>query len=397
MRATQGILPVTLKETELLRLLLQYTFTNGFSMAAWKLPDETAKQFILTKKTGTLQKNFALEELTDGFIFSPFDSDRSSLYFNADFKFTIRDQMLAAPVDETEYRSHDLLRDLQQNGGFSAKTSPYSASTPENYDAPHYLATVEKGLREIQSGTFEKVVPSRNKRVALPESFDLAASFFKLCAAYPQAFVSLTTSPETGTWMGATPEELVRVIDKAIFKTVALAGTQPYQEGMNLRHVSWTQKEIEEQALVERYIISCFKKIRLREYDEHGPKTVVAGNLMHLRSDFTVSMKETNFPQLGTVMLQLLHPTSAVCGMPLEPSRAFLAQHEGYDRSYYSGFLGPVNMNNQINIFVNLRCMQIIHNEAVLYAGAGVTIDSVPEQEWEETEMKMNTLHSIIQ
>jgi isochorismate synthase len=197
--------------------------------------------------------------------------------------------------------------------------------------------------------------------------------------------------------MGATPEELVRVIDKMIFKTVALAGTKPYHTGINIKNVAWTQKEIEEQALVERYIISCFKKIRLREYDEHGPKTVVAGNVMHLKSDFTVNMKETGFPQLGSIMLRLLHPTSAVCGMPLEPALQFLKTHEGYDRQFYSGFLGPVNVNNRIDIFVNLRCTQFVDGNAVLYAGAGVTEGSVPEDEFMETEMKMKTLLRVIQ
>ncbi|HZI24529.1 MAG TPA: chorismate-binding protein, partial [Chryseolinea sp.] len=161
-------------------------------------------------------------------------------------------------------------------------------------------------------------------------------------------------------------------------------------------NVAWTQKDIEEQALVERYIISCFKKIRLREYDEHGPRTVVAGNLMHLKSDFTVDMVATNFPQLGSVMLQLLHPTSAVCGVPLDTSLEFIHKLEGYDRQLYSGYLGPVNFNNRIDVFVNLRCLQILPQKAILYAGAGITQDSIPEKEWEETELKLNTLLKII-
>jgi isochorismate synthase len=107
-------------------------------------------------------------------------------------------------------------------------------------------------------------------------------------------------------------------------------------------------------------------------------------------------MQATNFPQLGSVMLQLLHPTSAVCGMPLDTSLEFLSRNEKYDRQFYAGYLGPVNFNNDTNIFVNLRCAQLLENKAVLYSGAGVTIDSTPEQEWAETEMKMNTLLNII-
>lgn len=192
--------------------------------------------------------------------------------------------------------------------------------------------------------------------------------------------------------MGASPELLVSVEGGRTFRTVALAGTQPYQEGTSLKQVAWTQKEIEEQALVGRYIISCFKRIRLREYLEQGPKTVIAGNLIHLRSDFTVDLRETNFPQLGSVMLRLLHPTSAVCGMELGPAREFLNRHEGYDRSFYTGYLGPVNVADNTNIYVNLRCMQLHDGHALMYAGAGVTADSIPEREWEETEMKFNTL-----
>ena len=107
-------------------------------------------------------------------------------------------------------------------------------------------------------------------------------------------------------------------------------------------------------------------------------------------------MQATNFPQLGTVMLQLLHPTSAVCGMPHEPALAFLRAHEQYDRELYSGFIGPVNIASETQVYVNLRCMQVSGSAATLYAGAGVTVDSLPAPEWDETVMKMNTLQQVI-
>ena len=167
--------------------------------------------------------------------------------------------------------------------------------------------------------------------------------------------------------------------------------------GLPLAQVPWTQKEIEEQAFVSRYIINCFKKIRLREFEEIGPRTVKAANLIHLRTDYVVDMKALNFPQLGTVMLDLLHPTSAVCGMPKEPALAFLQSHEKFERRFYSGYLGPVNIDQESHLFVNLRCMQIFSDKAILYSGAGTTSDSVPEKEWEETENKMQTLLNLIE
>ena len=130
----------------------------------------------------------------------------------------------------------------------------------------------------------------------------------------------------------------------------------------------------------------------MREYDEHGPKTVQAGNLLHLKSDFEVDMKEVNYPQLGSVMLKLLHPTSAVCGMPMEPSLKFLQENESHDREFYAGYLGPVNIHQESHLYVNLRCMKWLGNYILLYAGAGITIDSVPEDEVREVEIKMDTI-----
>ena len=130
----------------------------------------------------------------------------------------------------------------------------------------------------------------------------------------------------------------------------------------------------------------------MREYEEEGPRTVQSGNLLHLRTDYTVNTKEVNFPELGTVMLELLHPTSAVCGMPKEVTLEFIKEHEGFDRKLFSGYLGPVNIDGASHIFVNLRCAHLFADKAVLYAGAGVTQDSEPEKEFLETEMKMEAV-----
>jgi isochorismate synthase len=396
MRETSNVLPVQLTEAELLNFIFDFAFNEGYAVAAWKLPENSARQVILSRKVIRDEKPDMIEDLPAGFVFAPFDRRQNQVFLPADLHFTFSNGSLTEPTNPAETISHNWLTE-KLGEAYPPRTEYYITNRQsKTHDPDHFLNNVQKGISAIEAGHLEKVVPSRCKYVPLPAGFDLVESFTKLCLAYPNAFVSTISSPETGTWIGATPEELVRIVDKTIFKTVALAGTQTYTPGQNLRQVAWTQKEIEEQALVERYIISCFKKIRLREYDEHGPKTVVAGNLIHLRSDFTVNMKETNFPLLGSTMLQLLHPTSAVCGMPLEPAWQFLKEHEDYDRGFYSGFLGPVNINNQIDIFVNLRCMQLIRDQAIVYAGAGVTIDSIPEQEWEETEMKMNTLLSII-
>jgi isochorismate synthase len=397
MNTTVSVSSRTLAETDYFSLILDHAFQNQFSVAVWKLPNDATRHLIVSRKHQLLKREAALEELPEGFIVAPFDRSKDSLFLQADYIFSFTDQALKPAESPREIASVTWLQELVRSAPQHGKQKPYFLPTAlQDDDKQFFMNVVDAGVREIEKNTLEKVVPSRTRSIDLPAEFDIIQAFQKLCHANPNALVSFVSSPETGSWLGASPEALVSVENKTLFKTVALAGTKSYQEGTNLKTVAWTQKEIEEQALVERYVISCFKKIRVREYEEHGPKTIVAGNLLHLKSDFTVDMKAINFPQLGSVMLQLLHPTSAVCGMPLEPALEFLQQHEGYDREFYAGFLGPVNISNNINIFVNIRCMKLLEGKAVVYAGAGVTLDSVPEHEWAETEMKFNTLLNVI-
>ena len=386
-------------EKELVSSLLLHATENHVPIALWRLPDSGLKHLIISDTYRPLDKDELLEELKPGFLMAPFDRAKSRLFIPGDLLLTFENGHLKTnDAALTEATAQWLRGHLRPGTGKRTIVSMPSAPQETKLDQTKesFIEMVKRGLIEIEKGTFEKIVPSRRRAVNLPDSFDVTQSFQKLCAAYPQALISFVSIPGVGSWLGASPEVLVGVRDRTIFKTVALAGTLPYHEGTNIKSVAWTQKEIEEQALVERYVISCFKKIRLREYEEHGPRTVVAGNLMHLKSEFTVDMKATNFPQMGSVMLDLLHPTSAVCGMPLEPSLQFLKENEAYDRGFYAGYLGAVNVHNNIDLFVNLRCMQISGNQGIVYAGAGITVDSDPDKEWAETEMKFNTLLNVI-
>ncbi len=384
----------SISETEYLSFLINHAVDNQYAVAVWRLPNDETRHLIISRHHIHLNTEATLEDLPSGFIFAPFEPVSDRIFLKADLSFSFADKRLMTPATLLESSSQEWLQTELMNGVKEA-TRFYTLDNPVSSEPLSFFTTIKTALAEIQKGTFEKIVPSRSIELDLSPRFDVVQAFQELCDANPNALISFVSTAESGSWIGASPELLVCVKDKSIFKTIALAGTQPYQ-GQDLRAVAWTQKDIEEQALVERYIISCFKMIRLREYEEHGPKTVVAGNLLHLKSEFQVDMKATNFPQLGSVMLKLLHPTAAVCGAPLQTSLEFLARHEGYNRQYYTGYLGPVNFNGDIEIFVNLRCAQLVNNKAIIYAGAGVTADSIPEQEWIETDMKMNTLRDVL-
>jgi isochorismate synthase len=363
--------------------------SGAFSL--WRMP-RSQEKVLFVCNSGTVELDeINLEESESGFVFAPFHQNGKKIFLKADFVFKFKNDLLVESPDSYSLK----LNSTENHSGKETKINFYKSKDKPTHSSD-YLLLVAKGIEQIEKGVFEKVVPSRFKEVELSKKFDVLNAFDSLCEMHPNAMVSLFSSQNTGTWLGATPELLVSIDSQSKFKTHALAGTLPYSPDTDLKSVAWTQKEIEEQALVSRYIINCFKKIRLREYQEQGPKTIVAGNVMHLKTDYEVNMKEINFPQLGSVMLKLLHPTSAVCGMPLETAMNFLEANEGYDREFYSGYLGPVNYQNESSIFVNLRCMKLLEDKVRIYAGAGVTADSIPEREWDETEMKMRGMLSLI-
>ncbi len=379
--------------SELIGLAVRRCHNAGFSYALWKIPNSPTLLFAASDRPVGMH-DVNLEDSQPGFIFSPFDPGERKVFIPADEFFQYEDGHFVA-------LKGSLLEPLNTDHATDDKpaSSPYyirQGTLEPPTEETFYKKLVSRCRNAVAESIFEKIVPSRSKHVKLSETFDICETFLALGIRYPSAMISLCSSPATGTWIGATPEMLVKVDRLQHFHTAAVAGTQQYMTGTDLRTITWTQKEIEEQALVERYIINCFKKIRLREFEERGPKTVLAGNVVHLKSEFEVDMLATRYPQLGSVMLQLLHPTSAVCGMPLEEALAFLKKHEGYNREFYSGYLGPINIAMESQLFVNLRCMQLFKDTAILYAGAGILADSDPEKEWLETELKMNTLLEVI-
>jgi len=349
------------------------------AIAIWRLPNSDKRSLLIDTQGGNLTDSLDLPSFEPGFMAAPFIG--TPYYFKADYLFVSDVPTVQVSVKEV---------------------FPSKAGSPKK---ENFLYWVNASIQEIKAGNFQKVVLSRTDEAALEDRYSTLHFFESLCQVYPQAFVSVFYIPSLQqTWICATPEVLVSLNQEGIFKTISLAGTQPVKtkDGQLTKpqDARWSQKEIEEQAFVSRYIIECFKKIRLREYIENGPKTIQAGNLLHLKTEYLVDTKALNFSQLPGIMLSLLHPTSAVCGTPKEVAIDWIKQAESHDRGFYSGYVGPVNLNEEIYLFVNLRTVKITKDGngyvATYYAGCGITEDSDPEKEWEETEMKCQTLERIL-
>ena len=121
-------------------------------------------------------------------------------------------------------------------------------------------------------------------------------------------------------------------------------------------------------------------------------RTIEAGSVQHLKTTISAQLNSTD--QLFTLVSEL-HPTPAVGGLPKNAAIELILDKESYDRKYYTGFLGPVTKNLS-QLFVNLRCLEVLGDSVCLYVGAGITAASDPEAEWEETKLKAQTLLSVL-
>lgn len=318
-----------------------------------------------------------------GFVFAPFEKEQKTILIPPDM------------VDRAKYTPRSV-------NGISDLTYPSELPISKK----KHLALVEKGIEAIEKGAFEKVVLSRKIEVDCTKS--PIKLFRELLDVYQKAFCYLWYHPEVGVWLGATPETLTTIRNRKL-KTMSLAGTREYNIGAS---PDWGQKERNEQKLVTSYISDALHGT-ISNIEVSETTSVRAGNLWHLRTVISGVLQHSGIKNV----IEALHPTPAVCGLPQKASEHFIREHEGYSREYYTGYLGEMNIKERITrpstrrnqenkaygivrnntaLYVNLRCMQFQNNKAIVYVGGGVTKASIPEKEWEETVAKSKTILKIV-
>jgi len=246
-----------------------------------------------------------------------------------------------------------------------------------------YIEKGKKILNHISNGEVEKTILSRIK--AVKSNRNIQDVFDELCATYPQAFVYMISDAYLGDWIGATPEVLLKSENNS-GGTMALAGTLSADTLDN-----WTQKEIQEQRIVEDSIETDLKSLGLTP-NKSNVYDKIAGPVRHLCTDFYFEL--SNIHPIDVALK--LSPTPAVSGMPKNISCALIEEIEQHSRGLYAGIIGVVS-KNETNLYVNLRSARKIRDEFMIFVGGGYTKDSVIENEWLETERKAQTLITVIE
>ncbi len=353
---------------------------RNLPFVTFRMPQQEHSTTFIQTEPGDVQWKSILDITSEtGFLMAPFDTRNGHRYILIRPDLVIRSD----DVSEESVRMVEALP--------SRALRLWNSHPPVVTGRETYMEQVDAVKSSIATGAFQKAVLSRIRLVEGDHVRKVPKLFQAMCRRHPNAFVYLFRSDEN-FWMGASPEPLMRLSEGRI-STVSLAGTRPYAE----RHMNinkWTAKEVLEQEYVTRFIHDVLRDFRVRDYRVSSPYVKKAGNLVHIRTDFSFDFEKIN----GRLweFVDAMHPTPAVAGHPKEDAIRFIKNLEPHDRDYYTGFLGPVNHEHHIDLFVNLRCLKITPRYLALYVGGGITLDSDPADEWNETRWKAESLLKLL-
>ncbi len=327
-----------------------------YSFCAYRLPGAD----VVRLRRGVTRKGFH-----PGFVIAPFDMS-GNVY----------------TISDTEETSWSEISNILHTADFGVAEYPFPEVSTSKVEHADEVA----GIKNFISGNHDKKVIA-SRIILKNDSIDIKRSFLNLERAYPQAFVFLFFSPETGGWIGASPELLLESNNSEL-STYALAGTRP--AGTD---AAWDEKNLKEQRIVCNYIVDVFKSNGLTPICS-GIETKEAGNVEHLLNKISASRQSTT--DVDKLLINL-SPTPALSGYPKEEAMKLISEIERQPRGFYGGFIGPYDNDEDFTFFVNLRSIRFTDNGYYMQVGGGITALSNPDDEWMETENKsLSILRKLI-
>jgi len=267
-----------------------------------------------------------------------------------------------------------------------AEAMPVPAWQPqdEGGSPQHYARAVTRAVERIRQGELVKVVLARRGSVLFDTAPAPAVLLARLGAHHPDC-VRYAWRRGGKTWLGATPETLVRVEGRRL-STLALAGTRSSELAAELLH---SAKDRHEHAIVVDAIRRALAPLTRALPPPREPVIRRLHGLAHLQTPIEALLREdVDFLRL----VRALHPTPAVCGLPADRAAALLAALESEPRGLYAGPFVRLSPDGDGHAVVALRGLVLDGRNAMLPAGAGIVEGSDGDAELAETRVKQRSV-----
>lgn len=295
-----------------------------------------------------------------------------------------------ADLDSRFERMVSLWKNRDSIAGSAPLAQPVLLESEKEKHRWHTL--VHAALRDISQGKARKIVAARMLRVKADVPFAVPAIVQRLKEDNPKA--ALFAFGRKGAYfVGATPEVLLAA-NAGVFRTMALAGSAPRSEDPTQdaafgQGLLASEKERQEHDFVVQAVSQALRsRCRCIAMDA-SPSLHKLKSVQHLVTHFEGEIMQ---PYNILDIIEHLHPTPAVGGVPCNSALEFLRAHEGFDRGWYAGPVGWLDALGNGEFMVSLRSGIIDGRSATLFAGCGLVAGSDPEKEYRETQLKFSTM-----
>lgn len=319
-------------------------------------------------------------------------------FTNGAYYFTVnryvkKDENLSTVVEEIE----DQLQSLQKEDETFEPLRQRIVKRLEK-DPEAWKASVQRAVDTIRAQEAEKIVLARELRLTFQDRVQISLLIERLMDSQSQAYVFAYEQGDD-CFLGASPERLVYVRGDELLST-CLAGTAP--RGKNTKE----DEEIAKEQLMENsknreehdHVVQMIKgSIAPFTEKTHIPDTPVVLTLRNLQHLYTPVRARLKAGVSVFQLIEVLHPTPALGGVPRDKALAFIREEEQFDRGWYGAPIGWIDYQGNSEFAVAIRSGLVQGNEMSLFAGCGVMADSDPEEEYKETAVKFLPLLTILE
>jgi menaquinone-specific isochorismate synthase len=296
---------------------------------------------------------------------------------------------------DTLLEHENIIDNLGRDTTESTHETIEESSLNNKEEKEEWIAKVDSALKQIAEGAYKKVVLSRRIKLKLSGEPNLYDKLKNLANNYPRCYIFAYAKNES-IFFGASPEKLAKISDGWV-EADALAGSTPRgkdraEDEKLAGELLRSSKNLNEQNAVVEFITNSFSSFTEQIFFDEKPKIRKLSNIQHLWTPIKAKLKPGN-----TIfsILKEIHPTPAICGVPWTSALDFIRATEGYNRGLYAGIIGWFNFEQQGEFAVSIRSALLKNTELYAFAGCGIVEGSDPEQEFEETELKLKPILSL--
>lgn len=262
--------------------------------------------------------------------------------------------------------------------------------SPESKD--QFVDKVRLILKNIEAGVVQKVVIARKLNVTADINIDSRLLVSELVKSQPESYIF-----SINKFVGASPELLVEKFSRSI-RSLPMAGTRRRHartdvDDADIADLQTNSKDRKEHLVVVEDIVRKLESISDNVTSSSTPHVVRLPHVSHLTTSISANASsEIDFLSI----VDILHPTPAVAGTPLNQALEIINDIEGFDREIYGAPVGWFDSSGDGQCAIALRCAKIEENKATLFAGVGIVEESNPEAEWDETQAKFGVMRDSL-